>query len=359
MLKIYQNYLLKAFSRKLFLVSLIFLALSFILNIFEEINFFKDKEVNLLTPFFLTFLNIPSTLYEAFPFIFLISAQYFFIEIIDNSELNIYKNYGIDNFKILKLISFTSLIYGILIVLLFYNFSSKLKFLYLDIKNQYSEDNKYLALITENGIWIKDDLNNKTNIISANRIENDYLYSVSIVQFDKEFNLIQNIISEKVFIKDTTWMIEKALISKNNLYNKPINNLEFETNFDTEKINTLFSNLSSLTFMQLIKLKKDYKLFGYSTLEIDTHNNKIIAYPFYLMIMTMLSIIMMMNIKHNKTIIKNVILGILLSVSIYYINYFSNLLGQNGKLPVMISIWMPLFIISIFVTMGLVRFNEK
>jgi lipopolysaccharide export system permease protein len=359
MLKIYQNYLLKAFSRKLFLVSLIFLALSFILNIFEEINFFKDKEVNLLTPFFLTLLNIPSTLYEAFPFIFLISAQYFFIEIIDNSELNIYKNYGIDNFKILKLISFTSLIYGILIVLLFYNFSSKLKFLYLDIKNQYSEDNKYLALITENGIWIKDDLNNKTNIISANRIENDYLYSVSIVQFDKEFNLIQNIISEKVFIKDTKWMIEKALISKNNLYNKPINNLEFETNFDTEKINTLFSNLSSLTFMQLIKLKKDYKLFGYSTLEIDTHNNKIIAYPFYLMIMTMLSIIMMMNIKHNKTIIKNVILGILLSVSIYYINYFSNLLGQNGKLPVMISIWMPLFIISIFVTMGLVRFNEK
>ena len=45
--------------------------------------------------------------------------------------------------------------------------SSKLKFLYFDIKNEYTKDNKYLAVITENGIWIKDEINNKINLIHA------------------------------------------------------------------------------------------------------------------------------------------------------------------------------------------------
>ena len=40
-------------------------------NIFEAVNFFKDLKVSLTLPIFLTFLNIPSILFDIFPFIFL------------------------------------------------------------------------------------------------------------------------------------------------------------------------------------------------------------------------------------------------------------------------------------------------
>ena len=45
--------------------------------------------------------------------------------------------------------------------------SSKLSRLYLNIKNDYTLENDYLAAITENGIWIKDAVESRNIIINA------------------------------------------------------------------------------------------------------------------------------------------------------------------------------------------------
>ena len=51
---------------------------------------------------------------------------------------------------------------GILTVSLYYFLASKLKFYYTDIKNNFSNDNKYLAVVTDSGLWLKDEVNNNT-----------------------------------------------------------------------------------------------------------------------------------------------------------------------------------------------------
>ena len=56
-LKLYQSYILKSFLYYFFLVSVIFLILTFFLNILEEITFFQKFNLNILYPLFLTFLN--------------------------------------------------------------------------------------------------------------------------------------------------------------------------------------------------------------------------------------------------------------------------------------------------------------
>ena len=104
MIKIYQGYLIRLFVKKLFNITGIFLALIFILSIFEEISYFKDLEINIFLPFLMTFLNAPSTLFEIFPFIFLISTQFFFLELIDKNELEVFKVNGLNNIKVLKII---------------------------------------------------------------------------------------------------------------------------------------------------------------------------------------------------------------------------------------------------------------
>ena len=95
MFKIYQKYIIFNFLNKLLIVTLIFFSLTVILNIFEEISFFKDLKSNFLLPYFLTFLTAPITLFEIFPFIFLISTQYFFYDIFKKNELSILKNNGV------------------------------------------------------------------------------------------------------------------------------------------------------------------------------------------------------------------------------------------------------------------------
>ena len=249
-IKTYVKYIIIEYLETIFKISFIFYALIFTVNIFEELSFFKNIETTFLYPLFLTFLNAPSILYDIFPFIFLISTQFFFIQIFDKNELSIYKNVGLNNFKILKILIFTSLILSLLIIFVFYNFSAKFKFLYLDLKNDYTLDNKYLAVITENGLWLKDEIDNSILIVNANSIDNYYLNQVSITELSNNFELVKNIEAEKVDIRNTIW---KALNAKIHLNNTTSKEKEFliKTHFDLEKINTLFSNLSSLTMWEL------------------------------------------------------------------------------------------------------------
>jgi len=358
-IKTYQHYVIKTYISMLALITLIFFGLILILNIFEEINYFKDLDVNGFYPILMSMLNSTSILYGIFPFIFLITTQFFFIRIDEKNELLLFKHSGLTNLDLIKLLSILSFLLGIFIITFFYHFSSKLKHIHLDIKNQMSDDNKYLAVVTENGLWMRDEMDNVVSIISAESIEQSTLINASITQFSKNYDFIQNIESKKIDVKTSYWLIEEAVVSKNEVQPIIEKNLIFKTNFNLEKINSLFSNLSSLSLWELNKLAKDYKSLGYSTLEVDTHTLKIYSYPFYLTIMTVFSSIIMLNIKKDKPKIFNLILGILLSVVIYYINYFSNLLGENEKLPIYVAIWMPQVILILLSSIGLVKINEK
>jgi len=111
MFKIYIKYIIKKFLNKFIFISLIFLSLIFILNIFEEISFFKNISTTILTPYFLTFLNTPIILFELFPFIFLLSTQIFFNEILIKNELTLLKNVGLSNLKIITTLFFFRCIY--------------------------------------------------------------------------------------------------------------------------------------------------------------------------------------------------------------------------------------------------------
>ena len=357
--KVYQSYISKQFLLTFVKTVFIFFTLAFILNVFEEINFFKDLDVSIGLPVFLTFLNIPSILFEIFPFIFLITTQFFFIKLIEQNENISFKNFGLKNSKIINLLAILSFIIGIIIVTIFYNISSNLKHSYLNIKNSYAVDNKYLAVITENGIWIKDAKDGITSIINADDLKGNFLNNVDIVQFDEDFNFIQNISTNKILIKNKTWKSESALISNEKKSNERINNYSLDTNIDFDDINSLFSNLTSLSILELNKLKKKYDDINYSSIEVNSAIQKIISFPFYLMLMTVLSASIMMSIKQNRTKIFHMIFGILISVIIYYLSFFFEELGKNEQVPVLVSIWIPLLMIGIVSMINLVRINEK
>ena len=113
MFKIYQKYLINNFLLKFLNISIIFLSLTIILGILEEISFFKDMKVSFLYPYFLTLLNTPMTLFEIFPFIFLLTTQFLFYDLFKRDELNLLKKNGLSNLKIIKILFFLSLVIGI------------------------------------------------------------------------------------------------------------------------------------------------------------------------------------------------------------------------------------------------------
>ena len=80
--------------------------------------------------------------------------------------------------------------------------------------------------------------------------------------------------------------------------------------------------------------------------------------PLFYGVLTILSAIIMFNVK-AKAQYFFIILGILMSVLIYYMNFVFNSLGNNGKIPIFLSIFFPILFISLISIIGLVRINEK
>ena len=357
--KVYQKYLLKEFTLIVCKITFIFLVLGLIMGLLEEINFFSEFDVEYFYPVYLVLLNVPSLIYEIFPFIFLLSSQFLFIKLLENGELNTFKNSGLNNMKILKLITSYSFVIGLLIVIIFYNLSAVMKFEYLDIKKNYTKDNKYLATITENGLWIKDEINNQINFINAKKFSINTLSEVDIIQLNKKFEFQNNIKAENVDIQDNNWsLFEVRIINRDNSI-KTADTMNFLSNFKYEEINKLFSNLASLTIWNLFDLRKNYLSINYSTTEIDYHLQKIVAYPFLITIITLLSAIMMLNIGFQKPKLFFVVIGILFSVIIYYINFFFGTMGKNEKIPLLVSIWIPIITLAMISLIGIIRINEK
>ena len=123
-MKTYIKFLVNLFTISFLKIFFIFFGIILITGILEQVEFFKEIQINFFYIIFLSFLNTPSVIFEILPFIFLISTQIFFISLINKNELEIFKYSGLDNYKIIKIIGTYSFILGIFFVIIFYNLSS-------------------------------------------------------------------------------------------------------------------------------------------------------------------------------------------------------------------------------------------
>ena len=357
-MKIYIKFLISIFFKSFFYVSVIMFSLVFILNMLAELEFFKEIDVGINFTLLLSLLNSPSMIFEMFPFIFLISTQLFFIKLFNNNELEVFKYSGLKNTNILRIISALSLVVGVIIIFTFYNFSAILKNFYLEKKSQHASDEKYLAVITKNGLWIKDEIDDKIYIINSSKIDGNYLINSFITEFDNKFTILRNIQSKKIDISKKNWkIIEAKVYDKNNYVIEEI--LELTTNFDYKRIKSLYSNLSSLNIFQLFELRNNYKRLNYSLTEVNLQLLKLLSYPLYLLLITIFSALIMFRIKRLNTTTIKISFGLFLSVIIYYINNFFLVMGSTEKIPLIFAVFVPLIILSLINFFMSYRINEK
>ena len=355
------KYLAKEFFKIVINTSLTFFCLGFVLNLFEEINFFKDLEVGINIPIILSVLFVPSLLYNMFPFVILISGIWFFLKIKKTDEIIALKVSGISNFSIIIIPSIVSIILGILIITAFNPITSVLVKKYEIIKGSYEKDQEYLAAITVNGIWIKEKNINKNNIIRSANLNNENLITVTIYEFDKENNFIKRIEAKSANISSFNWILKDATIidADGNYLASNISRLDYISMYDIQKIKSLYSNLDTISFWNLKNEIQLLEARGYSTREMEAKFQRSFAFPFFLLSMVLLSGVFTLGMTFKENNWSYVFIAIIASVLIFYFNDFSAALGKTEKLPIVISVWMPIVIVFIFSGVGVIHANQK
>ena len=75
--------------------------------------------------------------------------------------------------------------------------------------------------------------------------------------------------------------------------------------------------------------------------------------------MTALASILIMGTLKKSNNVKIIIVGLIACVIIYYLKDLSIALGKTNRIPVNLSMWIPIILIGIFSSIGILQINEK
>ena len=359
------KYLSYEFTKCFLIVLLVFLSISLLTNFVEELIFFKDKKIEnfLLSLITLTTLKTINTLIESSIFIFLFTGIFFFVKFLKNNELNSIKLSGISNLLSILTPALFSFGIGIFIIFAITPISAEGIKLYEKYKRNYSQ-NDNLIVINDSGLWFMEKNEENYKIIRADKIvDNDFskFYNSTIYTLDTDFNFLDRYDSKLVFINKKEWILENTkLLSRNdNAQKKEEKDYTLNLSIDINELKNLFTNANTISFWDILNSIKKLNDRGYSGDELKIKFHKYLSLPIYLFSMIILATVFTINIKKNYSNFIYVFFGIILGIVIYFLNDLSIALGIAGKMPLAISVWIPIFLILVISAINLIRINEN
>ena len=118
-------------------------------------------------------------------------------------------------------------------------------------------------------------------------------------------------------------------------------------------------NLNTVSFLELVFNYSELNEKGYSKKLLNEKLNQFISIPFFLFLMVVLASIFTIGTLKNKQNYYYLLTSIMTCVAIYYFKDLSVALGQTEKISLGLSVWMPIILISLFCSIGVIQINEK
>ena len=331
------------------------------MNLREEITYFADYDVGIVLPIALSFMIVPSILVNIFPFIIFLSSMWVLIKLKNSNEILSLKTFGFSSLKFVSLFSIVAFFTGVIILLALTPVTSLMVKYYEDVKGGYDLDKSHLASITNNGVWLKEKVGSKTTFIKSKKIEGNFLLDVSIYKLNKENILTERIETKRANILNTPWVLEdgvKTTFDTNGL-SESFETLIFESTFNKAKLNSIYSNLDTLSFYKILTEIDDLVKRGYNIKLLEEKKHYYLSLPFFLVLMVCLASIFSLGSNDKRQNVYYILLSIITCVIIFYFKNFSMALGATERIPLIISVWSPIIILTLFCSVGIIQINEK
>ena len=364
MLKSINQYIIKEYIKSLLVVITVMLSIIILINLLDEFNFFKSKK-DLKFIFFIIFtiLKIPNVLISLFPFIILFGGIVFYLKIYNHNEVISLRVMGYSNIQIILIPALTSFVIGYLIIFLIVPFSSSMVKYYEELRSQYNET-KNLVFVNETGIWVIDKNEKEKNIIRIEKINKEFsnINQLTIYNYDLSNNFIKRIDASEAIIKDKNWQLNKVhIIAANKKNNKEnyLTNYNYISNININELKNVYKNTDTVSLLDINKEMLILEDKGYSTLDLRIRYQKLISLPIYLLAMSILSGLMIINLGKTSNYLKYGTFGVLISIIIYFLNDLSITIAKSGIISVDFSVWIPIFLIILINLVGITQVNAK
>ena len=121
----------------------------------------------------------------------------------------------------------------------------------------------------------------------------------------------------------------------------------------------MYKNLNTISLLNLILNYSELNEKGYPKRLLNEKINKFASIPIFLFLMVVLAAIFTIGSLKDKKKLYYILISILTCVITYYFKDLSMALGQTEKINLTLSIWIPIIVISLFCSIGVIQINEK
>jgi len=353
-LYLYKNYLI-GFS----IIFLIFSLLAFTGDLVENFRKSSAKDVPTSIVFEMSFYNFLSLIYETFPIIIFFSYIFTTVRLIRSSEYTVLKSSGIRNSSLLISPSILFLVISLLFILtvnpltaLFHSKYDELNYIYLKKTDKF-------ASISKNGVWLKQDNNEKnvSSILNSKTIENEgeILNNFMILEYNQKGSYTGRLNGKKAKLEKGYWVLYDVTEYPRYSESKFSSELIYKTTIKYQDISNSLISPENISIYQLNEFIKLIEKLGYSAIDHKLEYYNLVLLPLLVLSLVFLANSLTLRMKHNDKIINLLIISIC-TIFIYY--FFSNLfnaLSLSSQInpflakiivPILLSFLTLLFIIS-------------
>ncbi len=215
---------------------------------------------------------------------------------------------------------------------------------------------------SQNSLWLKEKINDENIFVKIGFVKkvNNELHGdkITLVKTDSNNNLIEKIEAETGILKDKHFTLQSITSLNKNLEKKSVDKYEYETTFNTEKIETVAQSPFDISFWNLPKFIIFFNNSGFAVKNHLSYFYILLFLPLTLTYMFFIGLLFSISSNRNQvfTTLK-LFTGFLVGFSLLFFEQIIHTIGITGSLNLLISVII-VPIIAILFSVNMLLYNE-
>ena len=359
-------YFARRFAQSFMLIGTVFLTLVLLIDLIEQIRKFEGADIGFRQIVGLTFLNAPGAIKDILPLLMILSTILLFVGLARSSELVIARATGRSGIRSLAAPSLVAFIIGVLAVSTLNPIAAATSNRYQQLAETYRVGGPAVLSLSGEGLWLRQGGSQGQSVIHATGYSGTdqlTLFGVTIISYAPNGGPVRRIIAASARLEPEFWILGQAKVwpltpgLNPESTAKVHDTLRIPTTLTQDRIRDSLGRPTGISIYDLPATIRALSEAGFSTRRHEVWYQVELARPLFLMAMVLVGAAFTMRHTRFGGTGLSVLTAVMLGFALYFIRNFSQILGENGQIPVALAAWGPP-IASIFLTLGLLLHVE-
>lgn len=365
-------YVARRFLRSYIIVSLVFLAILFLIDIVEQIRRFSDEDIGLSGAAGLAILNITDSFYSIMPLITVLAGIALFLGLSRSSELVAVRASGRSGLRVVAAPAIMAFILGCIAVAVFNPMVAGTANRYDSAVAKIQRGSDQTVSLGDNAVWLRQALRTPDGkeaggqvVIRANRASPDAttLYNATFMVFSPTEGPTRRIDAAEARLSDGAWHLTDTKEWPLDQPNPEVNattapRVDLPTDLTADRIRDSFGRPEAVPVWQLPSFIRGLERAGFSAKRHQVWLQMELARPLLMAAMVVVAAVFTMRHMRGRKMGLLVLAAFGSGIALFFLRNLAQVLGDNGGIPAALAGWAPPIVALLFALGALLRLED-